>query len=86
MKVVITFLENVLQPEMEEEFVKLTEVVLKFELKKVFNFKQLSFFGSCFFWSYLLRQFGTARLLLFITILYAEPRHRRILTTIRARN
>ena len=49
MKVVITFLENVLQPEMEEEFVKLTEVVLKFELKKVFNFKQLSFFGSCFF-------------------------------------
>ena len=33
----ITFLENVLQPEMEEEFVKLTEVVLRFELKKVFN-------------------------------------------------
>ena len=33
----ITFLENVLQPEMEEEFVKLTEVVLKLELKKVFN-------------------------------------------------
>ncbi|MEM8520522.1 hypothetical protein RCH19_000504 [Flavobacterium sp. PL12] len=27
----ITFSENVLQQEMEEEFVKLTEVVLKFE-------------------------------------------------------
>ena len=34
MKVVSIFLENVSQPEMEEEFVKLTEVVLKFELKK----------------------------------------------------
>ena len=30
----IIFLENVSQQEMEEEFVKLTEVVLKFELKK----------------------------------------------------
>lgn len=29
----ITFLERVLQPEMEEEFVKQTVVVLKFELK-----------------------------------------------------
>lgn len=29
----ITFLESVLQPEMEEEFVKQTVVVLKFELK-----------------------------------------------------
>ena len=34
-----TFLENVSRPEMEEEFVKLTEVVLKFELRKVFKFK-----------------------------------------------
>ena len=61
----ITFLENVSQPEMEKEFVKLTEVVLRFELKKVFNFKQLSFFGSCFFWSYLLRHFATARAMSF---------------------
>ena len=45
MKVVSTFLENVLQPEMEEEFVKLTEVVLKFELKKVFNHR-----SSYHFW------------------------------------
>lgn len=37
MKVVSTFSENVLQLEMEEESVKLTEVVLRFELKKVFN-------------------------------------------------
>ena len=37
MKVVITFSENVLQLEMEEESVKLMEVVLRFELKKVFN-------------------------------------------------
>ncbi|CAM3905994.1 hypothetical protein FLSI110296_02580 [Flavobacterium sinopsychrotolerans] len=36
----ITFLENVSQQEMEEEFVKLTEVVLKFELKKVFKFEK----------------------------------------------
>ncbi len=35
-----TFLENVSRPEMEEEFVKLTEVVLKFELKKVFKFEK----------------------------------------------
>ncbi len=33
---------------MEEEFVKLTEVVLRFELKRVFNFKQLPR-GGCFF-------------------------------------
>jgi hypothetical protein len=38
MKVVSIFLENVSQLEMEEEFVKLTEVVLKFELKKTFSF------------------------------------------------
>jgi hypothetical protein len=38
MKCVNIFLENVSQPEMEEEFVKLTEVVLKFELKKTFSF------------------------------------------------
>jgi hypothetical protein len=40
MKVMITFLENVSQQEMEEEFVKLTEVVLKFELKKAFKFEK----------------------------------------------
>jgi hypothetical protein len=35
--VFIIFLENVSQPEMEEEFVKLTEVVLRFELKRMIN-------------------------------------------------
>lgn len=49
MKVVSIFLENVSQPEMEEEFVKLTEVVLKFELKKTFSFYNSYHFGSCFF-------------------------------------
>ncbi|OAB28213.1 hypothetical protein SAMN05444395_11271 [Flavobacterium fryxellicola] len=49
MIVVSIFLENVLQPEMEEEFVKLTEVVLKFESKKIFNFNAAITFGSCFF-------------------------------------
>jgi len=38
MKFVSIFLENVSRPEMEEEFVKQTEVVLKFELKKTFSF------------------------------------------------
>jgi hypothetical protein len=38
--IITTFLENVSRREMEEEFVKLTEVVLKFELKKVFKFKK----------------------------------------------
>lgn len=33
MMISITFLENVSQPEMEEEFVKQTEAVLKFELQ-----------------------------------------------------
>ncbi|WP_262510247.1 hypothetical protein [Flavobacterium psychrolimnae] len=36
----ITFSENVSQQEMVEEFVKLTEVVLKFELKKAFKFEK----------------------------------------------
>jgi hypothetical protein len=40
MKVMITFSENVSQQEMVEEFVKLTEVVLKFELKKAFKFEK----------------------------------------------
>ncbi|WP_279432783.1 hypothetical protein [Flavobacterium sandaracinum] len=40
MMISITFLENVSQQGMEEEFVKLTEVVLKFELKKAFKFKK----------------------------------------------
>ena len=31
------FLENVSQPEMEEEFAKQTEVVLKFESKRMTN-------------------------------------------------
>ena len=37
MIVVSIFLENVSQQEMEEEFVKLTEVVLRFELKRMIN-------------------------------------------------
>jgi hypothetical protein len=44
-----TFLENVSRPEMEEEFVKLTEVVLKFELKKHLNLKSSYCNDSCFF-------------------------------------
>lgn len=61
MIVVSIFLENVLQPEMEKEFVKLTEVVLKFESKKIFNFNAAIIFGSCFIWSYFL---------LFVAIFY----------------
>ena len=37
MIVVSIFLENVSQQEMEEEFVKLMEVVLRFELKRMIN-------------------------------------------------
>lgn len=44
-----TFLENVSRPEMEEEFVKLTEVVLKFELRKAFKFEKQLSIDSCFF-------------------------------------
>ena len=36
----ITFLENVSQQGMEEEYVKQTEVVLKFELRKAFKFEK----------------------------------------------
>ena len=36
----ITFLESASQLGTEEEFAKLTEVVLKFELKKAFKFKK----------------------------------------------
>jgi len=50
MIVVSIFLENVLQQEMGEEFVKQTEVVLKFELKKVFKFEKQLSIDSCFFW------------------------------------
>jgi hypothetical protein len=50
MKISITFLENVLQQEMGEEFVKQTEVVLKFELKKAFKFEKQLSIDSCFFW------------------------------------
>ena len=49
MIVLSTFLENVSQREMEEEFVKQTEVVLRFELKKVFKFKSSYCNDSCFF-------------------------------------
>ena len=45
----ITFLENVSRREMEEEFVKLTEVVLTFELRKVFKFKSSYCNDNCFF-------------------------------------
>ena len=37
MIIVSIFLENVSQPEMEEEFAKQTEVVLKFESKRMTN-------------------------------------------------
>lgn len=37
MILVSIFLENVLRQETEEEFVKLTEVVLKFELRRIIN-------------------------------------------------
>ena len=37
MIIVSIFLENVSQLEMEEEFVKQTEVVLKFESKRMIN-------------------------------------------------
>ena len=49
MIVLSTFLENVSQREMEEEFVKQTEVVLRFELKKVFKFKSSYCNDNCFF-------------------------------------
>jgi len=51
MIIVSIFLENVSQLEMEEEFVKLTEVVLKFELKRMINFfkMQLSILAAVFF-------------------------------------
>jgi hypothetical protein len=49
MKVMIIFLENVSRLGMEEEFVKLTEVVLKFELRKVFKFKSSYCNNNCFF-------------------------------------
>ena len=83
MIVLSIFLENVSRPEMEEEFVRLTEVVLKFELKRIFNFlTAITFVVAVFFWSYFL---------LFVTIflrLLAFNRLealKRISTAIRAR-
>jgi hypothetical protein len=68
MIVLSTFLENVSQREMEEEFVKQTEVVLRFELKKVVKSKSSYCNDNCFFLELFTSSVRFARVLLSVSI------------------